>query len=429
VLESPQVGCSLTLVGHKSFCFSMDAFFRYIVERGYVYQQTHNITELGSGPFCGYVGFDCTAPSLHVGNLLQIMLLRTFQSFGHIPKVVLGGATTQIGDPSGKNTMRKTPPIEEVRHNKASLQRVFSRFLNFSQADHDNPIVLDNLDWLEGVGYLNFLKDYGGFFSINRMVGLDFVKTRLENNHPLSLLELNYMVFQAYDFLELKRRHACTIQFGGSDQWGNILNGVDLIHRVTGDTVLGITTPLIMTSSGTKMGKTEQGAIWLNEEMLSPYEYWQFWRNTADADVIKFLMLYTEIPTNEIREMGETTSINDLKTALADEATKLCHGVDAANKAKETAKKIFEEHTTSSGLPRIQLNREALGVNFQVYKIFVLSGLCSSGNAAKSLIKDGGAKFNGVLLSDPLESIQTNNLSDEVVVSLGKKRNYIISLE
>src|SRR5579863_3707738 len=332
--------------------------------RGYVHQCTDRAAldaRLAQGLASAYIGFDCTADSLHVGSLVQIMLLRLWQRCGHRPIVLMGGGTTKIGDPSGKDETRKLLSEEEIDRNKASIRRVFERFLTFGSGPSD-AIMVDNADWLDRLSYIPFLREYGRHFSVNRMLTFDSVRLRLEREQPLTFLEFNYMVLQSYDFLELSRRHDCVMQMGGSDQWGNIVSGVELARRIDNRTLFGLTTPLLSTASGAKMGKTAQGAVWLTEDRLSAYDYWQFWRNTEDGDVGRFLRLFTDLPVEEIERLERLpgSEINDAKRILATEATALCHGRTAAQAAAETARRVFEAGSVGGALPVVAVPRAAL---------------------------------------------------------------------
>ncbi|MDP7549261.1 MAG: tyrosine--tRNA ligase, partial [Alphaproteobacteria bacterium] len=334
-------------------------FVRTLVERGFMHQCT-DLDALDAlaarQKITAYIGYDCTAPSLHVGSLVQIMMQRHLQKTGHRPIVLMGGGTTKVGDPSGKDTARQILSDRDIDTNMAGIREVFSRFVDFGEGPGD-AMMVNNDDWLGELAYIPFLREVGRHFSINRMLSFDSVKLRLEREQPLSFLEFNYMILQAYDFLELSRRHDCILQMGGSDQWGNIVNGVELGRRVDGTSLFGFTTPLITLASGAKMGKTAQGAIWLNKDMLSAYDYWQFWRNTEDADVGRFLRLFTELPLDEISRLAalQDAEINEAKKILADQATTLCHGAEAAKAAAETARRTFEEGRVATDLPTIEV--------------------------------------------------------------------------
>ncbi|MDH5747790.1 MAG: tyrosine--tRNA ligase, partial [Rhodospirillales bacterium] len=339
-------------------------FIKIATERGFFHQCTdlEALDDLASKEIVSaYIGFDCTAPSLHAGSLVSIMLLRALQQSGHKPIVLMGGGTTKVGDPSGKDESRQLLSEEQIAANMNGIKQVFSKFLTFGDGPTD-AIMVNNADWLDELQYIPFLRDYGRHFSINRMLGFESVKLRLEREHPLTFLEFNYMILQAYDFLELSRRQNCLLQMGGSDQWGNIVNGVELGRRIDNRSLYGLTTPLLTTSSGAKMGKTAAGAVWLNEDMLSAYDYWQYWRNTEDDDVGRFMKLFTDLPLDEIerQEKLEGNEINEAKKTLATEATKLCHGAEAAKGAAETARKTFEEGTLGEDLPSVNVPRAEL---------------------------------------------------------------------
>ncbi|CAN7974575.1 unnamed protein product, partial [Ixodes persulcatus] len=351
-----------------------------------------------------YCGFDCTAKSLHVGNLVNIMILRWFQKLGHTPIVLVGGATTMIGDPSGKSDARTMLSCETIQENKESISTVFKRFINFDKAHF-----VDNKDWLCEIKYLEFLRDYGRHFSVNKMLTFESVKSRLDAEQSLSFLEFNYMLLQAYDFLELYKRFGCRLQVGGSDQWGNIVNGVQLAHKVIDKELFGLTCPLITMASGAKMGKSASGAVWLNSSMKSPYDYWQFWRNTEDTDVIRFLRLFTELDEQEIERLSKLkgAEINDAKIILANEATKLCHGEEASEKAFSTASKAFERSAELSidDLPKINISKQDIESGIKFIQLFVMTGLAESNSAAKKLIVGGGAKYNNKVIQDPNQQV------------------------
>jgi tyrosyl-tRNA synthetase len=407
-------------------------FLRAMTERGYV-QDCSDPSGLdavaASGPVTGYIGFDCTASSLHVGNLVQIMLLRRLQQSGHKPIVVMGGGTTKIGDPSGKDTSRQLLTEEQIAANMARIKSCFVKYLTFGDGPTD-AIMVNNADWLDHLEYVPFLREFGRHFTINRMLTFDSVKLRLEREQPLTFLEFNYMIMQAYDFLELSRRHGCALQMGGSDQWGNIVNGIELIRRVDGKSAFGLTTPLITMSSGAKMGKTAQGAVWLNADMRSPYDFWQFWRNTEDADVVRFLKLFTDVPMDEVERLAklEGAEINDAKKVLADEATKMCHGEAAAAEAAETARKAFEEGVFAEGLPTISIAKADLEAGKSVIDLFVDAGLSASKGEARRLIRGGGARVNDQKLDDEAATVTLADLNADGVVKLssGKKKHALV---
>lgn len=406
-------------------------FVRILCDRGYLHQCTDlpglddraAITTLAA-----YIGFDCTAPSLHVGSLVSIMLLRRLQECGHTPIVLMGGGTTKIGDPSGKDEARKLLTDAEIAANMAGIGTVFSRFLTFGDRPGD-AVLVNNADWLDTLGYIAFLRDYGRHFSVNRMLGFESVRLRLEREQPLSFLEFNYMVMQAYDFFELARRRDCCLQMGGSDQWGNIVCGVELARRADGRALFGLTTPLITTAAGTKMGKTAAGAVWLSSDLLSPYAYWQFWRNTDDADVGRFLRLFTDLDLAEIArlEQLEGAEINDAKVVLANEATKLCHGEEAARNAAETAQRTFEGGVGEE-LPTIEIPRALLDQGLPAFELFLRAGLAASNSEARRLIKGGGARLNNACVENELQPISLADVSPDgaIKLSAGKKRHVLI---
>jgi tyrosyl-tRNA synthetase len=368
----------------------------------------------------GYIGFDPTAPSLHVGHLVSIMMLRQLQRAGHKPIVVMGGGTGKIGDPSFKDEARKLLTEDTIAQNVASIRRAFENFLTFGDGPTD-AIMVDNADWLDKLEYIPFLRDIGQHFSVNRMLSFDSVKMRLDREQSLSFLEFNYMILQAYDFLELSRRVGCRLQMGGSDQWGNIVNGVELARRVDGTQVFGLTTPLITNSDGTKMGKSVGGAVWLNADQLSHFDYWQFWRNTQDGDVGRYLKLFTDLPLDEIARLEalEGAEINEAKKVLANEATALCRGRDAADLAAETARKTFEEGSSGDALPRVAVPGGRIGL----IGALTASGLAASGGEAKRKIAEGAVRINDEAITDPQHEIV---LSGDAKLSLGKKRHAIL---
>ncbi len=394
---------------------------RLLDERGYIHQLTdaEGLDALaGKQVIPGYIGFDATAPSLHVGNLVPIMMLRRLQQAGHKPIVLMGGGTTKVGDPSGKDESRQLLTEERIAENIASIRGVFERFLTFGDGPSD-AIMLNNADWLDTLEYVPFLRDIGRHFTINRMLTFESVKIRLEREQPLTFLEFNYMILQAYDFLELSRRAECRLQMGGSDQWGNIVNGIELSRRVDGTHVFGLTTPLITTADGGKMGKTAKGAVWLNADMLSPYDYWQFWRNTQDADVGRFMRLYTDLPLDEIARLDalEGAEINEAKKVLADEATALAHGREAAVQAAETARQTFELRTTSADLPTISLG----GRELNVMQANTELGFAASNKEVKRKVAEGAIRINDVAVSDPTTPVAVGDK-----VSFGAKKHGLI---
>ena len=407
-----------------------------LVERGFLYQCTdeEGLDKTASeGVVTGYIGFDCTAPSLHVGSLVQIMMLRHLQRAGGRPIVLLGGGTTKIGDPSMKDKTRPILTDELIEFNKSGIRTVFDKFLDF-----DGPnaaIMVDNADWLDGLGYIEFLRKVGTMFTVNRMVTMETAKNRLDNELPMTFLEFNYPLLQSYDYAELNRRYGCTLQLGGSDQWGNIVTGVDLTRRMEGETVYGFTTPLITTASGGKMGKTVDGAVWLNgnpeisqEHVRSPYEYWQFWRNTEDADVGKFLRLFTELPLDEIAKLEtlEGADINIAKARLANEATTLLHGAEAASKAEATAKETFEKGGTAEGLPTVDVPATEID-GMGILAATVMVGLAASNGECRRHIKAGALKLNDIKVASHEQVISANDIIDGVVkISVGKKKHALL---
>jgi len=406
-------------------------FVKDISDRGYMHQCT-DLDALDklcmSQSISAYIGFDCTADSLHVGSLTQIMMLRKLQKSGHKPIVLMGGGTTKIGDPSGKDSARPLLSNEDINSNLKSIKSIFEKYLYFGNKQTD-AIMIDNSDWLDKLDLIPFLRDYGKHFSINRLLGMESVKLRLEREQPLSFLEFNYAILQAYDFLELNRKFNCQLQMGGSDQWGNIVTGIDLTRRIQKLEVYGLTSPLITTSSGAKMGKTASGAVWLNEGKLSSWEFWQFWRNTEDKDVIKFLKLFTELPLNEIDKLGELkgSKINDAKIVLANEVTKLCHGEKASIQAFNTAKDTFEKGKIGNKLPKynITLSKDN---NISLIDALCKSELCRSKGEARRLIKGGGARINDVSYLEVNYLINKNHFdkSRSIKISSGKKNHAVL---
>ena len=429
-------------------------FLRTLVERGFL----HQCTDLGaldaaaaSGRITGYIGFDATADSLHVGSLIQIMLLRHLQRTGHRPVVLMGGGTTKVGDPSGKDKRRQLLSDERIAANIAGIRRVFERFLDFGEG---RALMVDNSDWLDEIRYIPFLREYGRHFSVNRMLGFESVKQRLDREQPLSFLEFNYMVLQAYDFVELGRRCGCSLQMGGSDQWGNIVCGVELGRRVAGLDLHGLTSPLLTTASGAKMGKTAAGAVWLNPARFLPYEYWQYWRNTEDADVGRFLRLFTELPLDEIAQLEalDGAEINRAKAILATEATALCHGREAAEEAAETAGRTFggsdaippesvelqgqpinlevslSKATLTVGLPTIDIPRPRLDAGVPVYELLREAGLTKSNSEGRRLIRGGGASVNGERVTDETGTVGSGDLTaaGEIKLTKGKKHHALV---
>ena len=381
---------------------------------------------LRTGPVVAYDGFDCTADSLHVGSLVGIMLLRLFQRCGHKPIVLMGGGTTRIGDPSGKDEARRLLDDAEIAHNMAGIREVFAKFLTFGDGPSD-AMMVNNADWLDELRYIPLLRDIGRHFSVNRMLTQDSVRLRLERDQPLSFLEFNYPILQAYDFMELARRFDCALQIGGSDQWGNIVAGVELARRAEGRTLFGLTTPLIATASGAKMGKTAQGAVWLSADKLSPYEYWQFWRNAEDNDVGRFLRLFSELDIAEIERL-ERGDINEAKKALATEATALCHGPDAARATAETARAVFEGGGSGSELPQTNVLRSELVRGIPAFELFSLAGLAASNGEARRLIRGGGARINDSVVENETKAVSVADLDANGVLKLsaGRKRHALV---
>ena len=407
-------------------------FMQLMHDRNFIHQVTDE-TELDAmmdrGRVTAYIGFDCTADSLHVGSLVQIMMLRHLQKCGHRPIVLMGGGTTKVGDPSGKDDARQLLSDEDIKQNKEGIRKIFEKYLVFGEGPTD-AIMVDNDEWLSGLEYIKFLREYGRHFSVNRMLSFDSVKLRLDREQPLSFLEFNYMILQAYDFLELQRRHNCILQMGGSDQWGNIINGVELVRRVDQNSIFGLTTPLVTTASGEKMGKSASGAIWLNSDRLSPYEFWQFWRNTEDGDVGRFLRLFTEIPLDEITklEMLRGSELNEAKKVLASEATKLCHGLSASESAAGTAQKIFEEGLIGADLPTILIDTKQLEKGIWIIEALKQAEFIKSNGEGRRLINNGGAKLNDIAVVDPDRKILISDANPDGVIKLssGKKRHALL---
>lgn len=406
-------------------------FLREAMERGFVFQCTDAEAldaRLAAGPIAAYIGFDCTADSLHVGSLVQIMLLRLLQRHGHRPVVLLGGGTSRIGDPSGKDEARQLLSDAQIKANMAGIRRVFDPFLRFD-GGADGAIVVNNADWLDALGYIPLLRDVGTHFTINRMLSFDAVRLRLEREQPLTFLEFNYMILQSYDFRELFRRHGVIAQMGGSDQWGNIVAGVDLVRRTEGSTVFGLTSPLITTASGAKMGKTAQGAVWLTPERRAPFDYWQFWRNTEDADVGRFLRLFTDLPLAEIARLERLggAEINAAKIILATETTALAHGRDAAIAAAETAQQVFVDGRSDAALPGMTIPVAELKAGIPAFRLFVLTGLTESNAEARRLIRGGGARLNDETLTAETRLIGKEDLRDGAIkLSAGRKQHRLV---
>ena len=411
-------------MSHKS------ELIRVFSERGYIHQATNleGLDEKASQQIIpAYIGFDCTADSLHVGSLVQIMMLRALQRAGHKPIVLMGGGTTKVGDPSGKDAARPLLSDQDIENNKAGIFSVFEKYLTFGDGPGD-AVMVDNTSWLDELAYIRFLRDYGPHFSINRMMGMDSVRLRLEREQPLSFLEFNYAILQAYDFLELRRRYGCLLQMGGSDQWGNIVSGIDLTRRVDGQEIFGVTSALITTASGAKMGKTADGAIWLNEDRLPAFDFWQFWRNTEDADVARFLALFTELPMDEVNQLSalEGAEINEAKIILANETTTLCHGAEAAAAAMQTAQQTFAGSGVSEGLPQETIDAgevESLGMIAALVKV----GFAKSNGEARRLIRGGGARLNDTAVTDEDFQLGAGDFIDgRAKISAGKKRHALL---
>ena len=409
-------------------------FLRTIEQRGFIHQCTDFEAldqQANSGRVVAYIGFDCTADSLHAGSLVSIMLLRWLQKTGHKPIVLMGGGTTKVGDPSGRDETRQLLTNTAIDKNMASIKEIFRQFLSFDDGP-TGALMVNNADWLDGLNYIEFLRDFGRHFSVNRMLTFDSVKLRLDRAQPLSFLEFNYMILQAYDFLELFRRHDCTLQMGGSDQWGNIVNGVDLGRRVDQAELYGLTTPLLATSSGAKMGKTADGAVWLNADRLAAYDYYQYWRNTEDGDVGRFLRLFTELPCDEIERLEKLggSEINEAKKVLALEATGLCHGEDAARTAADSARQTFEEGGLGTDLPSIDIGRDLLKSGIPAFELFCQAGLTKSNSEARRLIKGGGARINDSRIDDEGRLVGTGDAgpNDVIKLSAGRKRHALVRI-
>ncbi|MDJ0826673.1 MAG: tyrosine--tRNA ligase [Rhodobacter sp.] len=377
-----------------------------------------------------YIGFDATATSLHAGSLIQIMMLRWLQKTGHKPITLMGGGTTKVGDPSGRDSERNLLTPETIAGNIAGIRQVFDKYLTYGGGPSD-AIMPNNAEWLDALNYLDFLRDIGRHFSVNRMLSFESVKARLDREQSLSFLEFNYMILQAYDFLELHRRYGCLLQMGGSDQWGNIVNGIDLTRRILDHEIYGLTSHLLTTSDGKKMGKTAGGAVWLNADLLSPYEFWQYWRNTTDADVDRFLKLYTEVSLDECDRLGALggSEINEAKITLANEVTALCHGREAAQAAEATAREVFEKGGVGGDLPTLALSPDDVGEGISVVQLIVRSGLAKSGKEAKRLIADNGARLDDAPLTDAGLMLDTAALASPVKLSAGKKRHALVTLQ
>lgn len=407
-------------------------FLNTLRERGFIHQCSdfEGLDALAAkGEAIAYVGYDCTAPSLHIGNYLTMMLLHWFQQSGNKPITLMGGGTTMVGDPSGKDETRAIRTVAEIEANKASIRGVFAKVLRYGDGKSD-AIMLDNAEWLTKLNWIEMLRDVGRHFSVNRMLTMDSVRLRLEREHEMSFIEFNYMVCQAYDFVELAKRTGCHLQMGGSDQWGNIIMGVDLGRRMGTHQLYALTTPLLTTASGAKMGKTAQGAVWLNADQFSPYDFWQYWRNTEDADVAKFLKLFTTLPMSEIKKLEALggSEINEAKKALATEATALLHGRDAANGAAETARRTFEEGALAESLPTVEIPRGELEAGLGVLNAFVRAGLVASNGEARRQIKGGGLRVNDESVTDEKMALSAANLTPEglIKLSFGKKKHVLL---
>ncbi len=410
-------------------------FLQVLDERGFIHQisEPEALDErAAAGPITGYIGFDATAPSLHAGSLLPIMMLHWMQQTGHRPIALMGGGTTKVGDPSGKDETRKLLTEEQIAANLAGIRKVFSRFLRFGEGP-DDAIMANNADWLDDLNYISFLRDYGRHFTINRMLTFESVKLRLDREQPLTFLEFNYMILQAYDFLELYRREGCILQMGGSDQWGNIINGMELIRRVEGAQAFALTSPLLTTASGAKMGKSVGGAVWLDAAMLSPYEYWQYWRNTEDADVGRFLRLFTTLPLDEIARLEalEGAEINEAKKILAFETTAMLHGRKAAEEAAETARRTFEEGRLGEALPTAEVSMEELEAGLGLLAAMVRAGLAKSNGEARRAVRSGAVRVNDEKVSDERLILTPDHLSADGVIKLsfGKKRHALLKVK
>ena len=404
-------------------------FINIMNDRGFLHQITDKenlIKELQSSSIVGYIGFDCTAPSLHVGSLIQIMMLRWFQKTGNKPIVLLGGGTTKIGDPSGKDSARPLLSSEKIKFNKDKIKTIFEKFLKFGDYFND-AILVDNSDWLENLNYISFLRDYGSYFSVNKLINLESVKLRLEREQNLSFLEFNYSLLQAFDFLQLSNNYDCKIQMGGSDQWGNIITGLDLVRRVTSKQAYGLTSPLLTTSSGSKMGKTANGAIWLNSDQLSDWDFWQYWRNTEDLDVIKFLKLFTEIPISEISNLEKLkgAEINQAKIILANEVTKLCRSSEAAKKISTSSAKLFIKSEIDESLPSVVVTNSEISF---IDALKVLNFLNTNGEARR-LIRGNGARINDIVVNDENYTLSSKDYENgKAKISSGKKKHGLLVL-
>ena len=408
-------------------------FMRVMMERGFLadctdYQGLDEAMVAGIVP--AYIGFDATAKSLHVGSLIQIMMLRWLQKTGHKPITLMGGGTTKVGDPSFRADERPLLTDAQINDNIDGIKQVFAKYVDYNESE-TGALMLNNAEWLDGLNYLEFLRDIGRHFSVNRMLAFESVKSRIDREQSLSFLEFNYMILQAYDFLELNRRYGCALQMGGSDQWGNIVNGIDLTRRVIGTEIYGLTSPLLTTSDGKKMGKSADGAVWLNADMRSPYEFWQFWRNTTDADVARFLKLYTELPIAECERLGalEGSAINDAKIVLANEVTTLCHGRAAAEAAEATAREVFERGGVGEELTTVALPAADVQDGISAAQLFVRAGLVGSGKEAKRLISEGGARVNDEAVTEAGQMFSAEDIAATLKLTAGKKRHALVKLE
>ncbi len=402
--------------------------------RGFFHQCTDGESlnkKLESESIKFYIGFDCTAKSLHIGSLIQIMIMRLFQKYGHTPIILIGRGTTRIGDPSGKDETRKILTEDEIKNNANNLKTVFDKYLSFKN-EKNKALIMDNADWLDKLSYVDFLRDFGKHFTINKMLTFDSVKIRLEREQSLSFVEFNYMILQAYDFYELNNRNSCTLQIGGSDQWGNIVNGVELIRRVNGKEVFGLTTPLLTNSNGDKMGKTADGAIWLNDDLLSAYDYWQFWRNVDDRDVIRFMKLFTDLSKEQIdgHEKDLSKNINNLKIILANEVTAMLHGIESSSKAEQTAKQIFENKSLSEDMPTLNLSNENVQNGALLSDLIVQMKYANSKSESRKLIRGKGVKLNGKIVVNEHQLLDYDQITQfENVISVGKKKHFKIVIE
>ena len=408
-------------------------FLNIMISRGFISDCTdyEGLDHLLNSQICpGYIGFDATAKSLHVGSLMQIMMLRWLQKTGGKPITLMGGGTTKVGDPSFRADERPLLSDSQIEENISGIKGIFSNYLNFGEKNSD-ALMVNNSEWLDDLNYIQFLREIGGHFSVNRMLSFESVKSRLDREQSLSFLEFNYMILQAYDFYELNQRYGCILQMGGSDQMGNIINGMELSRRKANAKVFGLTSPLLTTSDGKKMGKSQNGAVWLNKEMLSPFDFWQFWRNTADADVGKFLKLYTEIDLIECEKLGSLkgSEINEAKSILANQVTKLCHGEKVASDVEKTAKEVFEKGGVGSDLPSYSVSKNEVETGLSLAQLLTKTGLTKSGKEAKRLISENGARLNGSLISDTNQMLSVDDFNEPLKISAGKKRHAIVTLQ